>query len=456
MVLAEWLVGLAGERLRDALHLVFIGGLAALIAWQFLNEPATRWSGPSVDGLALLALLAGGAAAVAYQRFAPVRSWLTVLSFSPLLVLMLFLVFSPMRPLVVAGEGPRPEKAASNGTPVVMLLLDELPTASLMDSGGRIDRGLYPGFAALTQDATWYRNAASVGDYTQLAVPALLTGRSVAYGSPPIATEHPRNLFSLLGGSYRLDVSEAETDMCRKSVCATQEVEPFGRRTRRLVSEVLGGVPALPRAVGDRLADLTAVEEGVAPGPPRRFGGSVRRLAHDSQPQRFESFLHTLAPSSRRTLNFLHLVLPHQPWFYLPSGQAYESAHKISTSQIGGWPRDPRVPAIAWQRHLMQVQYVDRMVARLVRRLKQIGLYDRALVVVTADHGVAFRPGDQARLVTRTNVGQVAPVPLLVKAPGQRAGRVDDGFVETTDVLPTIARHAGSAADLAAPGGAGG
>ena len=43
--------------------------------------------------------------------------------------------------------------------------------------------------------------------------------------------------------------------------------------------------------------------------------------------------------------------------------------------------------------------------------------------------------------MTEANIGEIAPVPLFVKAPRQRRGAVDDSDVETTDVLPTIARH---------------
>ena len=80
------------------------------------------------------------------------------------------------------------------------------------------------------------------------------------------------------------------------------------------------------------------------------------------------------------------------------------------------------------------------MLTRLVEKLKASGAYDRSLVVVVADHGSAFRPGDHSRIVTSTNVGEIAPVPLFVKAPRQRRGGVNDSEVETTDVLPTIAR----------------
>ena len=66
-----------------------------------------------------------------------------------------------------------------------------------------------------------------------------------------------------------------------------------------------------------------------------------------------------------------------------------------------------------------------------------MGLFDRALVVVTADHGVSFQAGDSRRNVDASNIGEIAGVPLLIKAPGQRAGVVDSAAT-TEDILPTI------------------
>ena len=50
-----------------------------------------------------------------------------------------------------------------------------------------------------------------------------------------------------------------------------------------------------------------------------------------------------------------------------------------------------------WQRHLLQLGFTDRLLGRLVTRLRRAGLYDRSLLVVTADHGASFRPGDNRR-----------------------------------------------------------
>ena len=102
-----------------------------------------------------------------------------------------------------------------------------------------------------------------------------------------------------------------------------------------------------------------------------------------------------------------------------------------------------------FQRHLLQVGYTDRLLGRLLDRLRQAALFDRSLVVVTADHGVSFRAGLRSRGASLGTAPGVAPVPLFVKAPGQRSGRVVRTQVRTIDVLPTIADLLG----VACPGG---
>jgi arylsulfatase A-like enzyme len=82
-------------------------------------------------------------------------------------------------------------------------------------------------------------------------------------------------------------------------------------------------------------------------------------------------------------------------------------------------------------------------VGQVVRRLKQIGEYDDTMIVVTADHGVAFTAGDRSRGVTSSNYPQIMWTPLFVKLPDQTEGKVDDRAAETIDILPTIADELG-------------
>ena len=231
---------------------------------------------------------------------------------------------------------------------------------------------------------------------------------------------------------------EALTDICR-TPCTRQEREPFARRIRGLTASTIDKVPALPPKLSNRLSEAIAPE-----GPPESAGqrpvidGDVRRVLSTTQDVRFARFLDTLTPRSEPTLNYMHLVLPHRPWVYLPDGRRRRPR---LADEFGRWPDDPEVATAAWRRHLLQTRYVDRLLSRLIAKLKANGTYDRSLVVVVADHGAAFLPGEQSRIVTEANIGEIAPVPLFVKAPGQRRGAIDDSDVETTDLLPTIARH---------------
>jgi hypothetical protein len=136
------------------------------------------------------------------------------------------------------------------------------------------------------------------------------------------------------------------------------------------------------------------------------------------------------------------LTLPHSPTIYLPSGKAYE---EIENTLIGRelasdyWEIDSWKVTQAFQRHLLQVGFVDRFIGSLIQKMKQEGLYDKALLIVTADHGISFLPGDRARAFTQFNHSDISGVPLFVKLPHQKEGGVRDQAIETVDIIPTIA-----------------
>ena len=90
--------------------------------------------------------------------------------------------------------------------------------------------------------------------------------------------------------------------------------------------------------------------------------------------------------------------------------------------------------------HLLQVGYVDNVVGQIIDRLESQGMYDDALVVVTADHGVTIRPNIyHRRQAIDDTVGDIAAIPLFIKQAHQRNGGIDDYRAETIDILPTVA-----------------
>ena len=62
--------------------------------------------------------------------------------------------------------------------------------------------------------------------------------------------------------------------------------------------------------------------------------------------------------------------------------------------------------------------YTDLLLGRALDRLRATGVYDRALIVVLADHGASFRAGEPHRAATAGNLPDIAGIPLFVKAPG--------------------------------------
>ncbi len=300
--------------------------------------------------------------------------------------------------LSCSSDEPRAgHSAKAPGKPyVVLLVMDEFPGDSLLDASHRIDPVRYPNFAALAGDGTWFRNAFSVYDSTTKAVPLILDGIAPRAGSSADRRDHPRSIYDMFARHrYRIVDSEEATALCPPSICR-------GGRTRRpaIIPNLLSG-----------------------------------------RPERFDRWVRSIGPG-RPTLWVKHLLLPHGPYIYLPSGARTRPAPRDLLPGMNSVPGfdDEFLTRHNEQRYLLQLGFADRLLGRLVRRLKQQGIYDDTLIVVTADHGIAFQVGvDTRRSVNASNVEELTPVPLLVKRPAQRRGRVSDAYARTLDVTPTIA-----------------
>ena len=91
-----------------------------------------------------------------------------------------------------------------------------------MNKDEKIDAQRYPNFAALAHDSTWFRSATTVQWLTEVAVPAVLTGilpKNTGRKLLPIYADHPDNVFTLLGGSYRVRAVESITSLCPPKLC---------------------------------------------------------------------------------------------------------------------------------------------------------------------------------------------------------------------------------------------
>jgi Sulfatase len=304
---------------------------------------------------------------------------------------------STAEPTARAAVHTRPVAAKPSRPNVVLLIFDEFPSDSLLGRDGRIDAVRYPNFAALAGDGTWFRNAFSIYDSTTKAVPLILDAIRPHIGTSADTRYHPHSIFDMFGRRhYRIVASEEATAICPRRWCP-------GARTRR---------PAI----------LPSLNRG--------------------RPERFARWVRGIQPSRRRGFWMKHVLLPHMPYIFLPSGaRAREKVRDLvpGMNSVPGF-HDEFLTRHNEQRYLLQLQYTDRLLGTLIAHLKRTGMYDRTLIAITADHGIAFQVGVQTRRsVSDSNVEELTPVPMIVKAPGQRRGRASSTLVSTVDLTPTIA-----------------
>lgn len=87
------------------------------------------------------------------------------------------------------------------------------------------------------------------------------------------------------------------------------------------------------------------------------------------------------------------------------------------------------------------ITFMDAMIGRVIERLERTGLYDKTLVLFTADHGDMLGDFGTAGKAIHQN-GSVR-VPFLASGPGVARG-VSDALVGLQDILPTFAAAAGA------------
>lgn len=346
-----------------------------------------------------------------------------------------------------------------NPVPVVVVVFDEFCGASLMTTNRDIDRVRFPHFAELAESSTWFRNATSVNPNTIQALPAILSGRYPTSYAAPVPKTLPQNLFSVLQttGGYDL-VAFEPVSLLAPSGTDKEHIASRGLLPQTaFIGDFLWRVylfHLLPISFQEYLPEVDPLWFGlhnIREVNPTATRGVFRYHWGAARKAQYQHFLNSLDGAERPTLYFMHVLLPHIPWCYLPSGNRYAEDGEDwelltldeADEQSGNWGPDELDATHNQRRHLLQLIYVDQLIGQLISRLKSTGLYDRCLLVVTADHGIAFRPDHPRRIIDAENRAELLSIPLFVKRPGQHAGVVNDQDVESVDIFPTIAGEVG-------------
>jgi Sulfatase len=442
---------------RRAGTIVF-GVVTAVLAGAFLLAVLRTLE---VDATAVvfgLALVGGVLVAVLVVRTRGAQLFVSYLAAANLLFVGSFLFFSPTSELVAGGssEDLGSVDVPALGGPVVVIVLDEFPAATIMRGDGSLNSTRYPGFAELAASSTWFRNASSSYNLTHRAVPMILTGAIGDEDDLPTYQDHPRNLFTLLGGEVPVRRYESVTDLCPPSLCDPPSRQPLSQAIED--ASVVYGHRVLPSSLRDELPAIDnswgaygaeddqgrADTESPADSSGRSHIAEAysrwTTLGADERSPRGQAGVlreEIEAIDGSPAVHFVHVALPHRPWVLSRTG--------IATSYEPELITDPTAPGYAFgarldaQLHAMQVGAVDTLVGELVDHLRSLATWEQTLLVVTSDHGSNLTPPDIGRMkVTDANREEVFRVPLFVKAPGQVDGEIRDDSAQVIDVIPSI------------------
>jgi choline-sulfatase len=293
----------------------------------------------------------------------------------------------PVALLAACGGGPRSRPVAAANAPVVIVSIDTLRADHLPAYG--YQAVATPSIDALAAESILFEKAYTHCPLTLPSHTSLLTGLL-----PP---EH--GVRNNIG--YRLDARHATLASLLKA---------RGYATGAAVSAYV-----LRRATGldagfDFYDDVTTAAGSKAVGEVQRPGPQTVRRA----------LAWVRGARDRPFLLFVHLFEPHSP--YAPP-EPYRTRY--------GRSYDGEVAA------------ADAALGALVAGLRELGVYDKSIVVLLSDHGEGLGDHGEAEhgiLLYR----ETLQVPLLVRLPGgERAATREAAPAGLRDVLPTLARRLG-------------
>ena len=367
------------------------------------NAVAARWFSvgvTAVDGWFIVAILCGLLVAGVFNRWP--WAWAVVKPFmcggaAVVWVACAMALIHPAGPLPQgqsAGPQVRPAREIGPGNPVVWIVLDEWDYDLTYR---RKDRKAFPEFERLRKQAVFFDDVRAAGKITLVAIPGLLMGRTV------------RDYRAVNPSAARfVSVGTAGTFPGPPTIFDT--ASQFGYQ-----SHIVGWYHPYCRIFGAQVASCWWDDLML---PPLRPGGSIAAragaflrdsieleilpvagpanniLKHMARINPMIEQASAAASQSGRSFSFLHLPVPHGPFFKLDAG-----------GQMIPLPTD----AEGYQSGL---DAADRAIGSLRAAMERSGVWDEALVIVTSDHPYRYQYAG--------GYGN-GHIPMMIKFPHQSA-----------------------------------
>ena len=152
-------------------------------------------------------------------------------------------------------------------------------------------------------------------------------------------------------------------------------------------------------------------------------------------------FISRKAKAKEPFVAYWPIAIPHGPYSTTPHAGApmdIELKKPKDRSKIPAWQ------AAQEQRFVNLIQYMDKLVGRLMRRSEKLGIYDNTYFIFTADNGTAVTAKDRG-------VERGVHVPYLIKGPRVTRRGLSPALTDFADIAPTLLDIAGVPAPTDVP-----
>jgi arylsulfatase A-like enzyme len=294
---------------------------------------------------------------------------------------------------------------------VIVVLVDSMRADQLRAIGG--PREVMPALEALAAEGRSFSDCVSQASHTDYAAPAVFSShyplRSRDVYRYPKNPPYPRVMI--------YDVLHA---LGWRTALYSSQNEEWGQMNNYLQT---GGLDVLFHS---RTAGVS--EAGTKDRP--AFSGTIDDAVTISESMKWIE----RAPDAPFFL-YLNLQNSHLP-YDVPADFPRRFAPRDFDAKISiGWyPREKT--DVVKNVYADSLAYVDQQLDRLLRRLKERGLWERTVVVVCGDHGEAFYEHGSAAHANGV-YDEVMRVPLVIRAPGLEPAR-DGRPAQLIDVAPGV------------------
>ena len=445
LFLIRLLVGLRFSRAAPYVDHLTLFGLFLLFSLYLINSSLLGMTGLGLESTlyfilsTLLALLL--LQIIQTLNLLRLLSWICLLALVPALN---FIYRAPSSSLFSAASPNLPyDDIDVADTPVFLIIFDEFSGLTLQNSRRQLNAQRYPGFARLAEQADYFPNGVSVTHNTRIAIPSIASGTMSVSG-----LKRDDNILDMLRFVTDVNVQSKllPPDLAQSNLRSLKTDKLTGFNLGLVMDDL---ITIYVYAVGHGnwarrvLGDFPLVWAGI--GKLRLFA-KREFLSHvDAQHpelRTYEAWLRDVSSGQPiEQINLLQMTFPHVPYLVTTRGRSIQN-RRLWADAMGGENYETFDSHINVLHHnyLQQAQATDALISNLIETLRAREIYDQSLIFVTADHGVSYsREGINRRLPQNEKSWiNIMSVPLFVKYPNQKQGRVVESIATNLDIAPTL------------------